>query len=77
MKLKAIILNLNGVICFTDEYHYLAWREMADSIGVPFDREVHNLLRGVSRMASLDIILERSSETYSQAEKAKIADMMM
>ena len=74
MKLKAIILNLNGVICFTDEYHYLAWKEMADSIGVPFDREVNNRLRGVSRMVSLDIILERSSETYSQAEKEELAN---
>lgn len=64
MELKAIIFDLDGVICFTDEYHYLAWKEMADSIGVPFDREVNNRLRGVSRMASLDIILEKSSETY-------------
>lgn len=74
MELKAIIFDLDGVICFTDEYHYLAWKEMADSIGVPFDREVNNRLRGVSRMASLDIILERSSETYSQAEKEELAN---
>ncbi len=73
MALKAIIFDLDGVICFTDEYHYLAWKEMADSIGVPFDREVNNRLRGVSRMASLDIILERSSKTYSQAEKEALA----
>ncbi len=73
MELKAIIFDLDGVICFTDEYHYLAWKEMADSIGVPFDRTVNNRLRGVSRMASLDIILERSSETYSQAEKEELA----
>ncbi len=73
MKLKAIIFDLDGVLCFTDEYHYLAWKEMADSIGVPFDREVNNRLRGVSRMASLDIILERSRETYSQAEKEELA----
>lgn len=73
MKLKAIIFDLDGVICFTDEYHYLAWKQMADSIGVPFDREVNNRLRGVSRMASLDIVLERSSETYSQAEKEELA----
>ncbi len=74
MELKAIIFDLDGVICFTDEYHYLAWKEMADSIGVPFDREVNNRLRGVSRMASLDIILEKSSETYSQAEKEELAN---
>lgn len=74
MKLKAIIFDLDGVICSTDEYHYLAWKQMADRIGVPFDRQVNNRLRGVSRMASLDIILERSRETYSQAEKEDLAN---
>ncbi|MCQ2559031.1 MAG: beta-phosphoglucomutase [Oscillospiraceae bacterium] len=74
MELKAIIFDLDGVICFTDEYHYLAWKAMADSIGVPFDREVNNRLRGVSRMASLDIVLERSTESYSQAEKENLAN---
>lgn len=74
MELKAIIFDLDGVICFTDEYHYLAWKAMADSIGVPFDREVNNRLRGVSRMASLDIILERSSEKYSLTEKEALAN---
>lgn len=74
MELKAIIFDLDGVICYTDEYHYLAWKAMADSIGVPFDREVNNRLRGVSRMASLDIVLERSKEAYSQAEKENLAN---
>ncbi len=74
MKLKAIIFDLDGVICSTDEYHYLAWKQMVDGIGVPFDRQVNNRLRGVSRMASLDIILERSRETYSQAEKEDLAN---
>jgi len=73
MELKAIIFDLDGVICSTDEYHYQAWKAMADSIGVPFDREINNRLRGVSRMASLDIVLERSRETYSQAEKEELA----
>ena len=46
----------------------------ADSIGVPFDRTVNNRLRGVSRMASLDIILEQSPCPFSQAEKDALAD---
>ena len=45
MKYKAIIFDLDGVICSTDEYHYLAWKAMADSIGVPFDRKINNRLR--------------------------------
>lgn len=59
MEFKAIIFDLDGVICFTDEYHYLAWKEMADELGVYFDWEINNRLRGVSRMESLEIILER------------------
>lgn len=59
MKYQAVIFDLDGVICFTDEYHYLAWKQMADSMGVYFDREINNRLRGVSRMESLEIVLER------------------
>lgn len=73
MKYRAIIFDLDGVICFTDEYHYLAWKAMADSIGVYFDRQINNRLRGVSRMDSLDIILERYNGTLSQTEKEALA----
>ena len=73
-QFDAIIFDLDGVICYTDEYHYRAWKAIADSIGVPFDRTVNNRLRGVSRMASLDIILEQSPCPFSQAEKDALAD---
>lgn len=74
MNVKVIIFDLDGVICFTDEYHYLAWKEMADDMGVYFDREINNRLRGVSRMASLDIILERySGPALSEEEKLALA----
>ena len=59
MKFDAVIFDLDGVICSTDEYHYKAWKTMADGMGIPFDRTVNNRLRGVSRMASLEIILEK------------------
>ena len=72
--MKAVIFDLDGVICFTDEYHYRAWKAMADDMGIPFDRTVNNRLRGVSRMASLDIILEKyEGPALSQAEKEKLA----
>ncbi len=74
MKYKGIIFDLDGVICSTDEYHYLAWNALADRLGIPFDRERNNLLRGVSRMASLEIILEKSDKTYTDAEKASFAE---
>ena len=74
MQFQAIIFDLDGVICFTDEYHYRAWKAMADDMGIPFDRTVNNRLRGVSRMASLDIILEKyEGPALSQEEKEKLA----
>ena len=73
-EFDAIIFDLDGVICYTDEYHYQAWKTMADSIGVYFDREINNRLRGVSRMASLEIVLERASGEFSQAEKEELAE---
>ena len=73
MSFEAVIFDLDGVICHTDEYHYLAWKSMADSIGVYFDREINNRLRGVSRMASLDIILERCPEPLTRERKEALA----
>lgn len=73
MKYSGIVFDLDGVICFTDRYHYLAWKAVADEIGVPFDETINNRLRGVSRMESLDIILESSPRVCSTAEKLAIA----
>ena len=58
-KYQAVIFDLDGVICFTDKYHYQAWKAVADELGVYFDETINNRLRGVSRMDSLEIILER------------------
>ena len=74
MKYQGIIFDLDGVICSTDEYHYRAWKALADRLGIPFDRERNNLLRGVSRMQSLEIILEKSDKTYTNEEKAAFAE---
>ncbi len=71
--MKAVIFDLDGVICFTDKYHYQAWKALADRLGIYFDEQINNRLRGVSRMASLDIILERSEKEYSQEEKDAFA----
>ncbi len=74
MKCQGIIFDLDGVICFTDEYHYEAWKRMADDMGIPFDRQVNNRLRGVSRMDSLEIILEKyEGPALSQADKEALA----
>ena len=74
MKFQAVIFDLDGVICFTDEYHYRAWKAMADGMGIPFDRTINNRLRGVSRMASLEIILEKyQGPALSQEKKEELA----
>lgn len=74
MKYKAVIFDLDGVICFTDEYHYKAWKQLADKMGIPFDRTVNERLRGVSRMDSLEIILEKyTGPELSAEEKEKLA----
>ena len=67
--IKGIIFDLDGVIVSTDDYHYRAWKAMADKEGIPFDRERNNLLRGVSRRASLEIILEKTDKKYTEEEK--------
>jgi len=73
--IHAIIFDLDGVICFTDKYHYQAWKELADREGIYFDEKINDRLRGVSRMQSLDIILERASREYTEEEKESVAAM--
>lgn len=76
MNFKAVIFDLDGVICSTDEYHYQAWKKMADSMGIYFDRTINNRLRGVSRMESLEIILERyQGEPLSDQRKVELATL--
>jgi len=73
MRYENIIFDLDGVLVSTDEYHYQAWKKIADEEGIYFDRAINNRLRGVSRMESLEIILERAHKTYTQAEKEALA----
>ena len=74
MTYRAVVFDLDGVICFTDEYHYQAWKALADRLRIPFDRTVNNRLRGVSRMASLEIILEKySGPALSEEDKLALA----
>ena len=49
--IRAIIFDLDGVICFTDNYHYQAWKELADAEGIYFDEKINGRLRGVSRQS--------------------------
>jgi len=68
-----VIFDLDGVIVSTDECHYLGWKRLADEEGIPFDRQTNSRLRGVSRMESLEIVLERRRRNYSAEERDLLA----
>ena len=74
MDLPAFIFDLDGVIVSTDEFHYRGWKQMADEEDICFDREINERLRGVSRMESLSIILEKASKSFSQDERGQMAN---
>lgn len=75
-KLKAVIFDLDGVITDSAHYHYLAWKELADELGIPFDEEYNEKLKGVSRMESLELILMNGDacDKYTQEEKVAMAE---
>lgn len=66
---KAVIFDLDGVICNTDKYHYYAWKKIAHEIGAHFDENINERLRGISRRESLEIILESHSGKISEEDK--------
>lgn len=69
MNTKAFIFDLDGVIVDTAKYHYLAWQKIAAELNIEFTHEHNELLKGVSRVRSLDIILELGKVTASQEDK--------
>ncbi len=70
---SAFIFDLDGVIVSTDNCHYEAWKMLADEEDIYFDRTINERLRGVSRMESLEIILERATKGYTEEEKVEMA----
>jgi beta-phosphoglucomutase len=76
MSLKALIFDLDGVLTDTAKYHYLAWKKLADELGYYFDEDINELLKGVSRINSFEIILEKNNATdkYTSEEKEELAN---
>ncbi|MEX0331420.1 MAG: beta-phosphoglucomutase [Puniceicoccaceae bacterium] len=72
-ELQAAIFDLDGVITDTAEFHYQAWKKIADKEGIYFDKVINERLKGVSRMESLRIIIERSDRDYSDEELEALA----
>lgn len=72
--MKGAIFDLDGVIVDTAKYHYLAWAKLADELGFAFTEEHNERLKGVSRMRSLDILLEVGGQDFSDEDKLSMAD---
>ena len=72
--IKACLFDLDGVIVDTAKYHYIAWREIAKELGFDFTEQHNERLKGVSRMASLDILLEVGGIQLPQHEKEILAN---
>jgi len=71
--IRGFVFDLDGVIVDTAKYHYLAWRRLATGLGFDLTEQHNELLKGVSRMASLDIILGLGSVTADAAQKEHYA----
>lgn len=73
--IRGIIFDLDGVLVSTDELHYQAWKRLAQELGITgFTREDNVRQRGVSRMASLEVVLEKADRAYSDEEKIELAE---
>lgn len=72
MKYQGIIFDLDGVIVSTDNLHFLAWDKLAKRENIYFDREINEKLRGISRDASLEIILNHAKKHYTKNEKEEM-----
>ena len=75
MKVQAIIFDLDGVITDTSNLHYIAWKELAADLGIAIDEQFNERLKGVSRMGSLERILQYGGQdhSYTTAEKEVLA----
>ena len=68
MRIQAFVFDLDGVITDTAEFHYLAWKRLADEEAIPFTRAENEALRGVSRQESLNRLLNGRALSNAQAE---------
>lgn len=73
--IKAVIFDLDGVLVTTDEMHFEAWKALADKLGINDFTKADNVRqRGVSRMASLEVVLEKTDRAFSEEEKLALAE---
>jgi beta-phosphoglucomutase len=73
LKYESVIFDLDGVITDTARFHYIAWKKLADELGIYFDEKINESLKGVDRKTSLEIVLKNSSKFYSDEEKQRFS----
>lgn len=75
-KIKAFLFDMDGVLTETSTYHFLAWKELAESLGISFDETFNESLKGISRMESLERILAygKREMDYNEEEKRRLAE---
>jgi len=73
-EIKACIFDLDGVIVDTARYHFIAWKALAEELGFVFTEEDNERLKGVSRMQSLEILLEIGKLQFTREEKLAMAE---
>jgi len=72
--IKACIFDLDGVIVDTAHYHFLAWKRLANELGIEFTEADNERLKGVSRLRSMEILMELGDLTLNQHEKERLAN---
>jgi beta-phosphoglucomutase len=72
--IQACIFDLDGVIVDTAHYHFLAWKKLTDSLNIPFTEIDNERLKGVSRLRSLEIVLELGKLTLPRSEMEALAN---
>jgi beta-phosphoglucomutase len=72
--IHGVIFDLDGVLVTTDELHFQSWKQLTAAEGIPFDRTINHRLRGISRLESLEIVLEQSPRTYTPEKKRALAE---
>lgn len=72
MSIRALIFDLDGVLTDTAIYHYHAWKTLADELGIPFNEQDNEQLKGVDRLGSLRLILQKGQLSLSPAEEQRL-----
>ncbi len=73
-RFNAFLFDLDGVLCDTAKYHYLAWKKLADEMGIPFDEESNEAFKGVSRMRCMELLLQFGNRTATPEEMTRLAN---